>query len=73
MTITQRGTLKEAIADNGKALRKQNGEEVQYAYSVCPFHDDWQEVDEAEKLAYEAAQAAKQAEELANENANPEE
>lgn len=66
MTTTQRGTLKEAIADNGKALKKQNGEEdPQYAYNVCPFHDDWEEVPEQEKLDYEAAQAAKQEAEMA--------
>lgn len=65
MTITQRGTLTEAVAAPGKALRKQNGEEIQYAYSVCPYHDDWQEVEEQEKLDYEAAQAAKQEAEMA--------
>ena len=66
MVKNNRGTLIEAVAAEGKALKKQSGEEVQYAYSVCPFHDDWEEVEEQEKLDYEAAQAAQQEAEMAN-------
>lgn len=75
MTITQRGTLTEAVASPGKALKKQNSEEEpQYAYNVCPFYDDWTEVEEQEKLDYEAAQAAKQeAEMAANHSVDPNE